>query len=100
MVFMEPPVQKNVRFPGLGGNGLRGRGSRKLPRHSQRDQPGGSPALPLGWKGFDYEEIKQKKNELGQNGCETISTIAASFGAGQAIEVAIILQRAPEQRAL
>lgn len=50
----------------------------------------------LGWKGFDYNEIEQKMNELGEQGWETVSTIAPSFGAGQAIEVAIVFKRVAE----
>ncbi|MFJ4895740.1 DUF4177 domain-containing protein [Streptomyces sp. NPDC088788] len=44
-------------------------------------------------KGFDYAEVQADLNNLGREGWEAISTLAPSFGAGQAIEVAIILKR-------
>jgi hypothetical protein len=47
----------------------------------------------LGWKGFDYDQIEQDLNEFGRQGWETVGTITPSFGAGQAIEVVIILKR-------
>lgn len=47
----------------------------------------------LGWSGFKYDEIEKELSELGHDGWEITSTIAPSFGAGQAIEVAVILKR-------
>lgn len=48
----------------------------------------------LQWKGFDYTEVERQLNELGVQGWEMVSTIAPSFGAGQAIEIAVVLKRA------
>lgn len=47
----------------------------------------------LQWKGFDYNEVERELNEYGSQGWEIVSTIAPSFGAGQAIEVAVVLKR-------
>ena len=47
----------------------------------------------LQWKGFDYTEVERQLNELGSQGWEMVSTIAPSFGAGQAIEIAVVLKR-------
>ncbi|GAA5066488.1 DUF4177 domain-containing protein [Nocardia callitridis] len=44
-------------------------------------------------KGFDYRQIETDLNELGRDGWETVSTVAPSFGSGQAIEIGIILKR-------
>lgn len=50
----------------------------------------------FGWKGFKYDEIENDLNELGRDGWEMLSTVAPSFGSGQAMEVAVILKRARE----
>lgn len=47
----------------------------------------------LQWKGFDYSEVERELNEQGLQGWEMISTIAPSFGSGQAIEIAVVLKR-------
>ncbi len=47
----------------------------------------------LRWKGFDYAEVEQELNSHGGDGWEMVSTIAPSFGAGQAIEIAVVLKR-------
>lgn len=47
----------------------------------------------LRWGGFKYDQIEHDLNELGREGWEMLSSIAPSFGAGQAIEVAVILKR-------
>ncbi len=47
----------------------------------------------LRWKGFDYSEVERQLNDLGSQGWEMVSTIAPSFGAGQAIEIAVVLKR-------
>lgn len=47
----------------------------------------------LQWKGFDYTEVERELNEHGSQGWEIVSTIAPSFGAGQAIEIALVLKR-------
>jgi hypothetical protein len=44
-------------------------------------------------KGFDYGQIEADLNELGRQGWDAVSTLAPSFGAGQAMEVAVILKR-------
>lgn len=46
----------------------------------------------VGWKGFKFDQIEQELNEYGRQGWEVISTLAPSFGAGQAIEVAVIMK--------
>jgi hypothetical protein len=48
----------------------------------------------LGWKGFKYEQIEQDLNELGSQGWEAVSTLAPSFGQGQALDLAVIVKRA------
>lgn len=48
----------------------------------------------LRWKGFDYAQIERDLNDLGREGWEALSTIAPSYGQGQAIEVAVILKKA------
>lgn len=48
----------------------------------------------LTMKGFDYTQIERDLNDLGLQGWETVSAIAPSFGAGQAIEIGIIVKRA------
>ncbi|WP_375486076.1 DUF4177 domain-containing protein [uncultured Jatrophihabitans sp.] len=47
----------------------------------------------LKFKGFDYTEIERDLNEHGSQGWEMLSTIAPSFGAGQAVEIAVVLKR-------
>lgn len=47
----------------------------------------------LKWKGFNYDEVEHDLNGHGAEGWEIISTIAPSFGAGQAIEIAVVLKR-------
>lgn len=47
----------------------------------------------LSWTGFKYDKIEKDLIELGREGWEMNSTIAPSFGAGQAIEVALILKK-------
>ncbi len=47
----------------------------------------------LQWKGFDYATVEHELNQLGGEGWEMVSTIAPSFGAGQAIEIAVVLKR-------
>ncbi|MEU6698647.1 DUF4177 domain-containing protein [Pseudonocardia sp. NPDC046786] len=46
-----------------------------------------------GWKGFDYAKIEQELNELGAQGWEAVGTIVPSVGAGQSIEIGIIVKR-------
>ncbi|MEC3976812.1 DUF4177 domain-containing protein [Amycolatopsis sp. H20-H5] len=48
----------------------------------------------LRMKGFDYNQIELDLNDLGREGWEALSTIAPSFGSGQAIEVAVVLKKA------
>ncbi len=48
----------------------------------------------LRMKGFDYAQMEQDLNELGRAGWEALSTIAPSYGAGQATEVVVLLKRA------
>ncbi len=47
----------------------------------------------LRWKGFDYTEVEAQLNGYGREGWEMVSTIAPSFGAGQSIEIAVVLKR-------
>ena len=47
----------------------------------------------LGWKGFKYDQIEQDLNDLGQQGWETVSTLAPSYGQGQTIDLTVILKR-------
>ncbi|MEU1522352.1 DUF4177 domain-containing protein [Nocardia rhamnosiphila] len=47
----------------------------------------------LRMKGFDYARIEEDLNELGRAGWEAFSTLAPSFGSGQAIEISVILKR-------
>jgi hypothetical protein len=47
-----------------------------------------------GWKGFDYGAIEKELNELGSQGFEAVGTIVPSVGAGQSIEIGIIVKRA------
>ncbi|WP_199546497.1 DUF4177 domain-containing protein [Streptomyces sp. N35] len=47
----------------------------------------------LGMKGFDYEQIERDLNELGRDGWEAVSTMAPSWGAGQAIEITVFVKR-------
>ncbi|WP_394938033.1 DUF4177 domain-containing protein [Psychromicrobium sp. YIM B11713] len=47
----------------------------------------------LTMKGFDYKQIEQDLDGLGQEGWEAFSTLAPSFGAGQAIELAVMLKK-------
>lgn len=47
----------------------------------------------LGWKGFKYDRIEQDLNDLGQQGWETVSTLAPSYGQGQTIDLTVILKR-------
>lgn len=47
-----------------------------------------------GWKGFDYAAMEQELNELGAQGWETVSTVVPSVGAGQSLEIGVILKRA------
>ncbi|SFQ56872.1 hypothetical protein [Amycolatopsis rubida] len=42
--------------------------------------------------GFDYGKTEEDLTELGKDGWEAISTLAPSFGSGQAIEVSVILE--------
>ncbi|NRB55983.1 MAG: DUF4177 domain-containing protein [Salinicola sp.] len=44
-------------------------------------------------KGFDYEGMERELSELGKTGWEAFSTMAPSYGAGQAIEVVVLLKR-------
>lgn len=48
----------------------------------------------LTMKGFDYGQIEKDLNDLGQQGWEAFSTLAPSFGAGQAIEITVLLKKA------
>ncbi|MFI0470095.1 DUF4177 domain-containing protein [Saccharopolyspora sp. 5N102] len=48
----------------------------------------------LGWKGFDYAQIERDLIDLGSQGWETVNTIVPSVGAGQTIEIGIIVKRA------
>ena len=47
----------------------------------------------LSWKGFDYAEVEEQLNTYGFDGWEMVSTMAPSYGAGQAIEIAAVLKR-------
>ncbi|MEV0054397.1 DUF4177 domain-containing protein [Saccharopolyspora shandongensis] len=47
----------------------------------------------LRMRGFDYAEIERDLVDLGREGWEAVSTIAPSFGAGQTIEIAVIVKR-------
>lgn len=47
----------------------------------------------LRWKGFDYAQIERDLNDLGSQGWETVSTIVPSVGAGQTMEIGIIVKR-------
>lgn len=47
----------------------------------------------LRMKGFDYEQIEQDLNDLGRQGWEVLSTIAPSYGQGQAIALAVVLKK-------
>ena len=46
-----------------------------------------------GWKGFDYAAMERELNELGAQGWETVGTIVPSVGAGQSIEIGVVLKR-------
>ncbi len=48
----------------------------------------------LGWKGFDYPGMEKELNELGAQGWEAVGTIVPAVGAGQTIEIGVILKRA------
>ncbi|MFE7202360.1 DUF4177 domain-containing protein [Pseudonocardia alni] len=48
----------------------------------------------LGWNGFDYPGMEKELNELGAQGWETVGTIVPAVGAGQTIEIGVILKRA------
>jgi hypothetical protein len=50
--------------------------------------------FPWGWKGFDYAAMEQELNELGVHGWEAVGTIVPSVGAGQSVEIGIIVKRA------
>ncbi len=45
-------------------------------------------------KGFDYQQMEQDLNDLGREGWEALSTLAPSYGQGQAIEIAVMLKQA------
>ncbi len=47
----------------------------------------------LKMKGFDYGQIERDLNELGREGWEALGTMAPSWGAGQTIEVVVLLKR-------
>lgn len=47
----------------------------------------------VGWSGFRFEKIEEDLKELGRQGWELTSTLAPSFGSGQAIDVAVIVKR-------
>ncbi|MGW7292323.1 DUF4177 domain-containing protein [Streptomyces xiamenensis] len=47
----------------------------------------------LRMKGFDYSRIEKDLNDLGEEGWEAVSTLAPSFGIGQAIEIAVLVKR-------
>ena len=46
-----------------------------------------------GWKGFDYAAIEKELNALGADGWEAVGTIVPSVGAGQSIEIGVIVKR-------
>lgn len=46
-----------------------------------------------GWKGFDWEDLEAQLTELGALGWEVVGTLAPSVGAGQSVEVAVVLKR-------
>lgn len=48
----------------------------------------------MGWKGFRYDEVGSRVNDLGRDGWEVLSTLAPSYGQGQAIEIVVVLKRA------
>ncbi len=45
-------------------------------------------------EGFDYQQMEQDLNDLGREGWEALSTLAPSYGQGQAIEIAVMLKKA------
>jgi hypothetical protein len=47
----------------------------------------------LKWKGFDYGTMEADLNQLGREGWEVVQTVIPSVGAGQSLEVALILKR-------
>ncbi|MEQ3553874.1 hypothetical protein WIS52_25645 [Pseudonocardia nematodicida] len=47
-----------------------------------------------GWKGFDYSQMEADLAELGAEGWEAVGTIVPSVGAGQTIEIGLIVKRA------
>ena len=47
----------------------------------------------LKWKGFDYADMEKDLNDHGDQGWELVSTVSPSYGAGQAIEIAVVLKR-------
>jgi hypothetical protein len=46
-----------------------------------------------GWKGFDYAAMEKELNELGVHGWQAVGTIVPSVGAGQSVEIGIIVKR-------
>lgn len=48
----------------------------------------------MGWKGFKYDAVEARLNDLGREGWEVLSTLAPSYGQGQAIEIVVVLKRA------
>lgn len=50
----------------------------------------------LTMKGFNYGHIESDLNEAGKAGWEAFNTLAPSFGAGQAIELAVMLKKAAD----
>jgi len=47
----------------------------------------------LAWKGFDYQQIEKDLNDYGRDGWEVVQTIVPSIGAGQSLEIAVLMKR-------
>ena len=48
---------------------------------------------PVRLLGYHYVEVERELNDYGSQGWEMVSTITPSFGAGQAIEVAVVMKQ-------
>ena len=47
----------------------------------------------LAMRGFDYAQMERDLNDLGAEGWEAVGTLSPSYGAGQAIEVVVVVKR-------
>ncbi|GAA2218230.1 hypothetical protein GCM10010413_04130 [Promicromonospora sukumoe] len=47
----------------------------------------------LAWKGFDYKQMEQDLNDYGREGWEVVQTIIPALGAGQTLEIAVVIKR-------